>query len=502
MSSGSDTPDWPEPAPLYTAQQTRELDRQAIEVHGIPGLTLMQRAGAFAFDCLRQGFPGARRVVVVCGPGNNGGDGHVVARLAHEAGLSVRVLMPVDPSRLRGDAATCAEERRLAGVADEPWRPEALEDADLVVDALLGTGLDRPVKEELAAVIGAINRTGTPVLAIDIPSGLNADTGQPMGCAVRARLTATFIGRKRGLYTGEGPEHAGEIRFDDLGVPGLIYEAVPTRVSLLGLADLLGMLGPRPRTAHKGHFGHVLVVGGAPGYSGAARMAGEAAMRTGAGLVSLATHPAHAAFAGLLRPELMCHAVSDPEGLGPLLERATVVAVGPGLGQGEWGGALLARLLEWDGPLVADADALNLLAAEPCRREDWVLTPHPGEAARLLGCPTAAVQADRFAAADELGERYGGTIVLKGAGTLVREPAGGTGVCPLGNPGMASGGMGDVLTGVIAGLIAQGLAPPAAAALGVCLHAAAADLAAREGERGLLAGDVVARLRTLVNHSC
>ncbi len=502
MSSGSDPRRWPAPAPLYTAQQTRELDRQAIEVHGIPGLTLMQRAGAFAFDCLRRHFPDARRIVVVCGPGNNGGDGHVVARLAHEAGLSVRVLLPTDPDRLKGDAATCAEERRLAGVADEPWDPSALEGADLVVDALLGTGLDRPVKENLAAVIEALNASGRPVLAIDVPSGLNADTGQPMGCAVHALLTTTFIGRKRGLYTGEGPEFAGEIEFDALGVPGLVHDAVPTRVTLLGLEALLEQLGPRPRTAHKGRFGHVLVVGGAPGFSGAARMAAEAAARTGAGLVSLATHPEHAAFATLLRPELMPHAVAGPEDLVPLLERATVVAVGPGLGRGAWGSALLSRLLEQDAPLVVDADALNLLATEPCRRDDWVLTPHPGEAARMLGCGTAEVQADRFAAVEALAERYGGTIVLKGAGTLVREPEGGIGVCPLGNPGMASGGMGDVLTGIIAGLIAQGLFPAGAAALGVCLHAAAADLAAGEGERGLLASDVIARLRSLINPPC
>jgi NAD(P)H-hydrate epimerase len=259
-------------------------------------------------------------------------------------------------------------------------------------------------------------------------------------------------------------------------------------------------LRPRAADAHKGDFGHVLVVGGAPGMPGAARLAAEAAARSGAGLVSVATHAAHAAVLNNGRPELMVRAVDAPAQLADLLARATVVAVGPGLGRGAWGRALFEQVLESGLPLVVDADALNCLAADPLKRDDWVLTPHPGEAARLLQSASAAVQADRFAAVTELQARYGGVAVLKGAGTLVAGGGVPLRLCALGNPGMASGGMGDVLTGVIAALRAQGLAPLEAACSGVCLHAGAADaLAATRGERGLLAGDLIPEIRRLLN---
>ncbi|MFP4160471.1 MAG: NAD(P)H-hydrate dehydratase, partial [Ectothiorhodospira sp.] len=324
--------------------------------------------------------------------------------------------------------------------------------------------------------------------------------GAVLGRAVRARATVTFIGLKRGLFTGEGREYGGQVHFDDLAVPAAVYGGMaPTahRADAGGLQHL----PRRRRGAHKGDFGHVLVVGGAPGMPGAVRMAAEAAARVGAGLVSVATHAGHAALIPLARPEVMAHGVTVPGDLDPLLERATVVAVGPGLGQGDWGRALLERVLAWEGPRVLDADALNLLAGAPQRRGDWVLTPHPGEAGRLLGWSTARVQADRPAAAAALQTRYGGVCVLKGSGTLVHDGHGLT-VCTGGNPGMASGGMGDVLTGVLAGAMAQGLAdtPGETAVLGVCAHARAADAAAGEGgERGLLASDLFPCLRGVMN---
>ncbi|MBI5461258.1 MAG: NAD(P)H-hydrate dehydratase [Gammaproteobacteria bacterium] len=257
--------------------------------------------------------------------------------------------------------------------------------------------------------------------------------------------------------------------------------------------------GARARDAHKGDFGHVLVIGGQPGMSGAARLAGEAAARVGAGLVSIATHPQHAAVLNNGRPELMCHAVANAETLKPVLERASVLAVGPGLGQSDWARGLLATVWDTDVPMIVDADALNLLAQEPMRRDRWVLTPHPGEAARLLGCSTAEVQADRLAAVRHIQARYGGVAVLKGAGSLIADGSH-CRVCSAGNPGMASGGMGDVLTGVIAGLYAQGLSLTESAAAGVLLHALAADSAAqRDGERGLLASDLLPELRRWVN---
>lgn len=483
---------------LYTAEQTRALDRVAMESFAIPGYTLMGRAGAALLRVALERWPRAERWALVCGTGNNGGDGYVAARLAREAGLKVSVWQLGDPATVRGEAAQALADLRAAGIEPTTFDPAGLARADLVVDALLGTGLARPVEGAWAQAIAAINASGLPVLAVDIPSGLSADRGVALGTAVRAAVTVSFIGRNRGLYTGEALDHVGEVVFAGLGVPAAVYARVSAAARLLERTPGEA-LGRRSRNAHKGAFGHVLVVGGNEGLGGAARLAAEAAARTGAGLVSLAVAPVHGA--GLIagRPELMARGVGSPTELDPLLERASVVALGPGLGQGPWGEALWEAVLASERPLVMDADALNLLARQPACRQDWILTPHPGEAARLLGSSAAEVQADRFAAVAELQRRYGGVAVLKGAGTLVQADEAPVGVCAAGNPGMASGGMGDVLTGVIAGLLAQGASIREAAELGVWTHGRAADRAAAAGERGLLAGDVIAALRPLVN---
>ncbi|MFM1892410.1 MAG: hypothetical protein RLZ44_1487, partial [Pseudomonadota bacterium] len=475
------------PRALYRAAQVREFDRLAIEEFGIPGERLMEHAGAAAFALLRERWPEARDVTVVVGTGNNGGDGFVVARLALQAGLTVRVLQLGDRDRIGGDAALNA--RRYAELGGEWQHFQGLPGhTEVIVDAILGTGLERAVAGEWAEAIDAINAHGAPVLALDIPSGLHADTGAVLGTAVRAAATISFIGLKQGLFTADGPACCGEVRFYALEVPARLYAHQILAARRLDWRAVSGQFGARQRNAHKGRFGHVLVLGGDLGFGGAARLAAEAAARVGAGLVSLATRPAHVAAVLAARPEIMVHGVDDPAALEPLLQRASVIAVGPGLGRDAWGRALWQRASGAKQPLVVDADALALLAEQPLRRDDWVLTPHPGEAARLLGSSVPAVQTDRFAAAQQLVTRFGGVLVLKGAGSLIaaagsRPPA----VCTAGNPGMASGGMGDVLTGVIAGLLAQGHEPAAAAELGVCLHAAAADAAAAEGERGLLA---------------
>jgi len=488
------------PHALYRAEQVRALDRAAIEDYGIPGADLMERAGAAAYRLLRQRWPGARRVTVLCGGGNNGGDGYVVARLAAGDGCEVEVLALADPDGLTGDARTMADAYRDAGGTVSPFQGMPRR-ADVIVDALLGTGLDRDVTGDWAQAIAAANAHLAPKLAIDIPSGLHADTGRVLGLAIQAEVTISFIGLKQGLFTGEGPGCCGQIVFSPLGLPAVVWSREVLAARRLDWSKQAEFLTPRRRSAHKGDFGTVLVVGGAPGMAGAARLAGEAALRSGAGLVAVASHPDHAALLGAGRPELMCHAVTDADGLGPLLDRADVVALGPGLGQGDWGRALYAQVLASDKPLVLDADALNLLAAAPQASHRWIVTPHPGEAGRLLGRPTAEVQADRFAAVRELQARFGGVAVLKGAGTLIfgashRPP----GVCSDGNPGMASGGMGDALTGIVAALVAQGLSLEEAAGAGVCLHAAAGDLAAaRGGERGLLASDLIAALRPVLN---
>ncbi|MCX8048980.1 MAG: NAD(P)H-hydrate dehydratase [Methylohalobius sp.] len=484
------------PEGLYCAEQVRAMDRYAIEHMKVPGIVLMQRAGRAAFCVLRHHWPEAKSIAVLCGGGNNGGDGYILARYALDEGLAVTVFALSPPDRLQGDALLAWESYRAAKGEVTETLPITLEGFDVVVDALLGTGLDREVAGKYAQAISHINAFSGGVLAIDIPSGLHADTGAILGHAVEADASVTFIGLKRGLFTGEGPACAGKIWYADLEVAEAIPAGGKPAAWLLSYRNLLP---PRRRTAHKGHFGHVLVVGGEVGFTGAARMAAEAALRVGAGLVSVATRKSHAAYLNLGRPEIMAHGVETPEELERLLQRATVAAIGPGLGQSEWAKSLLRSVLASSLPLVVDADALNLLAQVPAKRENWILTPHPGEAARLLGSTSAAVQKDRFAALAGLIERYGGVSVLKGAGTLI-----GTGgqipwVCALGNPGMASGGMGDVLTGVLAGLMAQGLKPLEAARMGVSLHAAAADAAAAKGERGMLASDLLPWLYRLLN---
>jgi NAD(P)H-hydrate epimerase len=486
--------------PLYTAAQVRELDRIAIQERSIPGYQLMCRAGQALADCIVHCWPAASRVCVLCGPGNNGGDGYVVARLLQAAGIEVRVLSLSDPGRLKGDAAQAAQDYMASGGQYSPYTGTLEEQADLFVDAMLGTGLDRPVEGDFRTAIEALNRQSAPVLAVDIPSGLHADSGCVLGVATQAQRTLTFIGRKRGLYTGAGVRHTGQVEFDDLAVPADIYQDQVTDIHLIERPALGSMAGPRTADAHKGQFGHVLVVGGNQGMSGAARLAAEAAARCGAGLVSVATHPEHAAVLNAGCPELMVHAIGQPADLQPLLGRASVIVVGPGLGQTAWSKKLFERVLDSRLPLVIDADALNLLARDPRQRDNWILSPHPGEAGRLLQQTVGVVQQDRFAAVRQLVERYRGAAVLKGAGSLISICGGSIHLCARGNPGMASGGMGDVLSGVLGALLAQGLGVFEATSAGVFLHARSADLAAHEkGERGLLASDLIPVLRDLVN---
>ncbi len=487
----------PPPAAVYTAQQVRDLDRRAIDGCRIPGYELMTRAGHATLNALRARWSGARSLCVLAGPGNNGGDGYVIARVARAQGLRTHVVALADPAQLQGDARRAFDDFAAAGGRCEPWSPRVLE-VDVIVDALFGTGLAREIAGPAAEVLHAVGAARRPVVAVDIPSGLQADTGAVLGVALRADMTVTFIGRKLGFYLGAGPDHVGQLVFDDLGVPAEAYHGLAPTAELLGPAAIAQALPRRPRTAHKGRHGHVLVVGGGPGMAGAARLAGDAALRAGAGLVTVATHPASlGALVG--RPELMSVAIERAADLAAALERATVVALGPGLGQSDWARAVHAAVLGAHKPTIVDADALNLLGGSIVHRDDWVLTPHPGEAGRLLDLASAQVQADRLAAVRALQQRYGGVAVLKGAGTLVQGPSGLPAICDRGNPGMAVAGMGDVLTGVIAGIAAQCGHLGLGARAGVLVHAQAGDLAAAKGERGMLAGDVILQLRACVN---
>lgn len=491
----------PQSHSLYTAAQVRELDRLAIEHAGIPGYTLMTRAAEACWAVLRVHWPDVRSVTVFCGAGNNGGDGFIIARLALEKHWQVQLYQLGDPARMQTDARQARAAFVSAGGQVQPYTPNAPLAGEVIVDALLGTGVDRPLEGLWRTVIDGINAAAIPVLAVDIPSGLQADSGVVAGAAIQAQQTVTFIGRKAGLYTGVAADYCGDISFADLGVPAGILRQVPVAATLVRQPDLGPVATPRLRSAHKGHFGHVLVIGGDHGMTGAARLAAEAALRSGAGRVSVATRPEHAALIAAACPELMCHGVASAQQLRPLIRSASVLVIGPGLGRSAWARALLSTVLETSRPRVIDADALNLLAGDAVRFDWQVLTPHPGEAARLLDQTVVDVQTDRFAAARAISRQYGGTAVLKGAGSIIQPAAGIPRVCAAGNPGMATAGSGDVLTGVIAALIAQGMTVDAAAATGVCVHACAGDIAARGGERGLTARDVIASLRKVLNGS-
>lgn len=463
------------PKNLYTAKQVRELDRIAIEEFHIKSSTLMARAADAVFKQIVKKWPKAQKIAVVCGVGNNAGDGLLVAKLAAKHKKNVTVFL-----------------------LSEKQIPKGLSGFDLIVDAILGTGLSRTVSGNFKTAIENINASGKPVIALDIPSGLNADTGMPWDIAVKASSTVTFIGLKQGLFTGEGPEHAGQVFFSDLKVPKKIYEKISAHAERLNLAQLKKLLPKRVRSTHKGKNGHTLIVGGNCGMAGAVQLACESALRVGSGLVSLATETEHADLITALQPEIMSSGVKNADDLKSKIAKATVIGVGPGLGQTQWSKELWHACLKSSLPLVVDADALNLLALKPCHRTNWVLTPHVGEAARLLHVKNSEINDNRFQAIKNLQKKYGGIVVLKGCGTLVYD-GGKVFLCDLGNPGMASGGMGDTLTGIIAGLIAQGLSLFDAAQLGVCLHARAGDIAAQNGERGLIASDVIQALRKLIN---
>jgi len=371
----------------------------------------------------------------------------------------------------------------------------------VIVDALLGTGLGGDVRGPYLSAIELINRSELPVMAVDIPSGLCADTGVVLGDAVQADVTVTLIGLKRGLLTAQAPDYTGAVVFNDLQVPAAVYQQVPATVHRLELPTCLAWLQPRRQTAHKGDFGRLLVVGGDLGMAGALVMAAEAAARSGAGLVRAATHPEHITAMVARCPEVMALPVSNGQQLSEPLGATDVVVIGPGLGKSPWSEQMLHQVRQAGLPTLLDADALNLLAAgdvvaTQCD-SNWVLTPHPAEAARLLGISVAQVQADRFSAVQEISRRYGGVTLLKGAGTLICD-GNSTLLCDCGNPGMASGGMGDVLSGIIGGLMAQGLSGMRAASLGAVLHAVAADRAAGDGQRSVLATDLLPPLRKLL----
>ncbi len=481
---------------LYTASQVRELDKIIIQEGGVPGLTLMQRAARACAQALLEHWPAPGKVAVLCGSGNNAGDGFILAGLLAAKGIEVEVALvgraPADETDAGRAIRFCRESKvPLVQV------PTALQGAGLIVDALLGTGLNGQVRPAYAEAIARANNSGLPILAVDLPSGLCPDTGNLLGETIKADVTVTFIGRKFGLLTNNGPEQTGKLIFAGLDVPDSMYAKVEATAGILSYETLAKLLKPRHRNTHKVSHGRLLVVGGDEGMAGAASLAAEAALYAGAGMVQVATRQENVAGITARRPEVMAMGIATGPELDSLVECADAVVLGPGLGRKNWGRDLFNRIMETRLPLVVDADGLNLLAEKPQHRDNWILTPHPGEAERLLH---RSPQADRLAAVRQMSGQYGGTFLLKGAGTLVCGPGGKVDLCPYGNPGMSVAGMGDLLAGVIGGLLAQGIAQDGAARLGAVVHSLAADeLVKSQGERGLLASELLPGIRRLVN---
>ncbi len=482
--------------PVLDNAGMREADRITIDELGVPSLVLMELAASSVTDVILERFPGSPRVLVACGPGNNGGDGLAVARQLRCRGWEVEVALLADQAALKGDAARQLGMARGFGVpiVDCSGVLDRLQDllagCDVVVDALFGTGLDRPLSDRWLAAIQVLDASGRPIVAVDLPSGLSGSSAAVPDDCVHAQVTVTFGAPKVAHALPPACRCCGEVAVGDIGIPPWVLEA-QSRLSILEALDVAAWLPPRSADAHKGHFGHLGVVAGRLGRAGAAALAARAAVTMGAGLVTVATASGAVAPIQAAVPEAMVDPLpqgrdgaASGDGVGPLLARVSALAVGPGLGTGAGPKKLLERILaEWNGPLLLDADALTLLGTDldrlAGRRAPTVLTPHPGELARLLGRDTAEVDADRLGAAREAAVRSGATVLAKGARTVVADPDGRALVNPTGSPGLATGGAGDVLSGAIGALLAQGLAGREAAAAGAWLHGRSAELAGK-----------------------
>ena len=497
--------------PVLSRRQMRELDRHAIEACAVPGLVLMENAGRGATDVLvrelLEGDAAGARVAVVCGPGNNGGDGLVVARHLAARGAFVDVFLAGEPARVSGDARANLDAWRglggavhaLASAGDLTKLAQSIASADAVVDALFGTGLDRPIEGHHAAVIGVIDDGEAPCLAVDLPSGLDADTGGVLGVAVHALVTATFAHPKLGLLTPRGAQLAGSVHVVDLGIPAEIPAHVGASAQRLSADDLALWLAPRAPGVHKTGAGHVGIVAGSPGKIGAPQLVARGAMRAGAGLATIVTWPDAATSIEGHVLEVMT-ARLDPSRLPASVDAALAgkhaVVVGPGLGLDAAARAVVEHVLaSFGGPVVVDADALSMFAGRPdalrsARRA--IVTPHPGELARLLGSTPGAVEGDRFGAARAIVSASGAVVVLKGAHTIVAAPDGRIAVSPIACPALATAGSGDVLGGIV-GALACHLAPFDAACAGVLLHGLAGESWVRThggADRGLLASEI------------
>ena len=515
---------------LVNAEQMQKMDKETIEDFGIPGIVLMESAGRGAFDIIMREFSDihSMEVCVLAGRGNNGGDAFVIARYLMEQNIAVNIFLLSAIDKVKGDARTNLDLARnlaakhpnatLTEVPDaetfEELKEEIL-DHDLFVDGILGTGLTSDVRGFFKDVIETVNLSRQPVFSIDIPSGVNADTGKPCGTAIRATATATFGHAKTGHILHPGDEYTGTLAVIDIGIPGFISDKHHGGVSLLETEDVEKLFHPRVKTSHKGDYGHALILAGSPGKTGAAALAANAAARTGAGLVTLGVPEGSNPSVEPQVTEPMTYPLAeDADGcvdesaydrIADLLKGKDAFAFGPGSGTGSGTAALLKKLIKTvDVPFVIDADGLSIIAEQPDMLKEAaariILTPHPGEMARLTGRTAKEVQGNRLTCAREFADQFGVIVVLKGAKTVIAVPDGPAFICPAGNPGMATGGMGDVLTGIITGLAARGFTPETAAAAGVHIHALAGDFLAEQRQGpGFLASDMLHAIPGVIN---
>ncbi|MGJ8681891.1 NAD(P)H-hydrate dehydratase [Paraglaciecola sp.] len=496
-----------------SSEQVKSIEPKAAELANCSMFELMTRAGEAAFEVVKRNWSQVKKMAIVAGNGNNAGDAYVVAKLAKQNDLKVCVFCENIDRRLSGDAGIAQQEWLALGGDIKNFAAIEFADFELVIDGILGTGVEGEVKENFQSLIKKVNKSGLPVLSLDVPSGMVANTGIPMPICVKADVTVTFIAPKLGLLTGEGKEYCGQIECTDLAVGSEFYKIAKVDAQLINWS-LLDPIKSRPLNGNKGTFGKVLCIGGNQGMPGAIRLSAESALRTGVGLVKVYCHQSSGLHVASGRPEIML----QYQDLEAALNWCSCVVIGPGLGQDQWATQKLELLLKYltvnPKPLVVDADALNLLANKKDKSNfekilinlpACILTPHPGEAARLLDTSIQDVENDRFLASEKISNLFGATCVLKGAGTLIQSQPNKSKnqcswICNGGNPGMATAGMGDLLTGIIAAFLAQGMSEQQAAVYGVCVHAEAGDRIARQyGQRGMIASDLLSPLRAIIN---
>ena len=487
---------------IYDPSTVAEVDNRAIHEFSMPGIELMEKAAAYAFQCSQECFQNIDSIQIFCGSGNNAGDAYLFGCYAIDHGISASVIYLSNPKTLKGDAYSAYQRYKAKEGKLIQWHENININCDLIIDGIFGIGINRPVKGIFLKAIELINQNSTPVLSLDIPSGLSGENGKIMGSSVRADLTITFVGKKIGLYINDGPKVNKRIKYSNLDIPEVCFEKARPILEETNKSHISQILRQRKKDSHKGNFGHVLVVGGNHGMGGAVRITAEAALRTGAGLVSVITTSENAQTILKIRPEIMTHALeSDHKNLPHIIDSVDVIAIGPGLGQDQWAMGLYDAVLESNKPLILDADALNILAKNPQQKEDWVLTPHPGEAARLLACSNSEIQSDRLQSLKNLCDGFGGVILLKGQNTLIGRKAKIPHMISAGNPGMSTAGMGDLLTGIISGLYAQFRDQDLQllTSVSALIHSTAGDRAARSGERGIVATDLFVELKDLLN---